>query len=159
MGVMMNANASIPFQVFSVVRTVCLRKALGRGTILALLGIFPLMLSAILLPAEILHGLGVVLFGFFLFCLLCGLLPYKRLAKKQLHPDSLYVENSLLIYTKNGHIKKRIPIDSILSLHPLTRHPSDYGIRLVLKNKTDLFFPHFTAGCAASLQEVLSLQP
>lgn len=149
-------HASTPPHTFSVVRTICLHRAVGRGTILALLGIFPLILSAILLPAQILHGLGVVLFGFFLFCLLCGLLPYKRLARKQLHPDTLYIEDALLIYTQSGRIKQRIPVDTILSIHSLTRSTSDYGIELVLKTQRRLFFPHFTHTSVASLQSQLN---
>lgn len=143
---------------FSVVRTACLNRALGRGTILGLLGIFPLMLGAILLPAKLLHGLGIVLFAFFLVCLLCGLLPFKRLARKQLHPDTLYIEDALLVYTKEGSVKRRIPINHILSLRAFTYSTSDYGIELVLQDKRHLLLPYFTDSSAASLQEELALE-
>lgn len=178
-------DSSTPFYSHSVVRTVCLRKAVRWGTVLALLGLFPLLLSVVLLPAQALHGLGLALFAFFLFCLLWGLLPYKRLAKKQLHPDALYIESSrnnwdkehkspqghqgqgtlendsdCLVYAVNGQIKQRLPLRDIISLHYITRSLSDYGIEIVLTNSNDtttrLFFPYFTQASSDELETHLN---
>ena len=146
-----------PLYASSVVRTACLHAVVARGTLLALVGITPLLLGALLLPPSTLHGLGVVLFAFFLFCVVCGLLPYKRLAKKQLHPDVLHIEGPFLIYTINKRTQKHIPLSEVLSFHYRAYSQSQYGITLLLKdNKTPLFFPYFTQGTAHLLQSHLN---
>lgn len=141
---------------FSVVRKDALRQVLGRGTVLSLIGFVPLLLGAILLPAQTLQGLGVILFGFFLLCVVFGLLPYKRLSKKQLHPDSFYLEDSHLTYVLNGYIKKNIPVEEILSSHYVAHSANNYGIELTLKKPNpDFFLPYFTQNSAELLQEQL----
>lgn len=161
------------FHCLSVVRTTCLREVVKRGTWLGLVGIFPLLLSAILLPSQILHGWGLGMFVFFLTCLMCGLLPYKRLVKKQLHPDVLFIEGPFLIYAlngRNGRIKRCIPVDQVLSSQYIAYSTNYYGIEVFLKNeklhvnesedknknkKIRVFFPYFTQGTDHLLQEAL----
>lgn len=149
-----------PFYMHSVVRTPCLRSAVKRGTVLSLLGLAPLLFSTIFLPAKALQGPGILFFALFLLALVFGLLPYKRLVKKQLHPDTLYIEDSMLIYLCNGRLKQRIPLDEIVHARYIAPQENYYGIELSLKKKTNhpqrIFFPYFTRSSCNLLESNLN---
>lgn len=147
------------FYTQSVVRTPCLQSAVKRGTFLALAGLAPLFFSAIFLPAKVLQGVGILFFALFLLTLVLGLLPYKRLVKKQLHPDTLYIENSTLFYISNGNVKQAIHLEEIVSSRYIARKESDYGIELNLKKNSIekcVFFPYFTQNSYNLLQPYLN---
>lgn len=153
----------------TAIKTDLIRQTLKRGGPLALLGALVIISGGTFLPLSALKIWGIPLFFLALILISIGWLPYRKLQRLQIKPNTLEYDGEYLVYSQNGKGLFKIPIASIEKIDTLETN-SLYGLRIWLKrpipdkirvlqrgfdypnflntseNKfgCDLFFPYFT---------------
>lgn len=119
-------------EITTTIHASLLRKFLLRGTLIAGLGAFLLLLGGTLLPLHTLQiwGIPVMVVAFVLIAM--GLVPYRRLAKKQIHPDKLLCEEEQWTFVYRGKPLFKIPAQSIDTL-TFREEGEVYGLCFQLK--------------------------
>lgn len=124
------------FIIRTTISTRLTRRALFKGALIALPGVIGWWLGAIFLSPPLLKGWGVGLFLVALALIAAGLLPYRRLSRKQLHPDSLIsLDGKQLLYLYEGKPILTLPLRSIAATHYIDEG-TVYGIAIRLHTPT-----------------------
>lgn len=150
-----------------------LRRVVLRGSLIAAVGLL-LMLFGNGIPASHLSGWGAGIVLLSLALITLGLLPYRRLARLQLHPNELTLSEEELLYTRKKAPPLWIDRSSIADLRWLRRGEL-YGIAITLRPPAtrradlqqevarwrrlldcDLFLPYFSKESCDQLQSSLS---
>jgi hypothetical protein len=110
------------------------RYTLLKGSILALFGIFMILISGIFLPKEILDLWGLPVFVIGMGFITWGLLPYRQLSRLESRPNELHLTPSQdLDYIEQGQVALRIPLKAVKKwIHSETDQL--YGIGVVLNH-------------------------
>lgn len=118
---------------FSSIRPELKKEILFRGSLWAALGTIPLIYGGAFFGVQELGIWGIALLGFWLFCLLVGMIPYRKLTRKESNPDSLVIDSEKITYFKGKNEILRVPLQSIESLS-FVDDGLLYGIGVRLKN-------------------------
>lgn len=164
--------------IYSAISPTLIKTVLFKGSVIALLGIFILLLAGVFFPLSILQKWGWVPFLVSLGFVRWGLLPYRRLSHLQLEPYKLNVVglNNLTLYFKGKKILA-VPLQAISHMK-YVNHPTLYGIAIWLKRaplpsvtiyqlaeskklqqigqkkgKANLFFPYFNQRAYCELMQ------
>lgn len=127
----------------SSIKQELISNALIKGTILASLGIIPMLYGALFLNKETLGtwGIGLYLSGMALIAI--GLIPYRNLSRAQKNPNEIIIsEDESITYKSKGKLAFTLPIKEIHSIRYLEREHL-YGIELIINGKS-VFLPYFT---------------
>lgn len=108
------------------------RITLKRGAPLAVLGASIIIIGGTLLPLAALKIWGIPLFFLALILISIGWLPYRKLQRLELKPNTLEYDGEFLVYFQNGKGLFKIPILSIEKVDSL-ENESHYGLRIWLK--------------------------
>lgn len=154
-----------------------LKASLIKGSLVASLGILPLLLS-FFIPVDLLKIYGFLIVIISLLLITLGLYPYQKLKKLELFPHELLLEDDHFIFAWKRKPVLLIPFNEIE--HALYFHPKDaYGIGITLKKPIkitpldplfdrqsfintcqknygcDLFFPYFSLYSFNQFKDVL----
>lgn len=160
---------------FTGIRQELKRRLLMRGSVWAVVGTLPLIYAGIFFGAHILNFWGLALFGFWLICLMVGMIPFRKLTRLENNPNSLVIDLEKLTYIKDKKEILSVPLESIEGLDNVDRGDV-YGIGVRLKNPVpkkvvvyndelstiygvegySLFFPYFTERTCAELNEIIN---
>lgn len=141
---------ALEMKIRSCIKSALLRRALWRGTFLAIGVLTLLFLYSLYFDIG-----GIVIFGLGIVLITAAFVPYKKLKKLEMNPDAFVVYEQSLTYIQNG---KKVFSVSFENLSAIRYHEkkSVYGIVLSLKDKQpsgDLFFPYFTSHACTTLIE------
>lgn len=158
-----------------------MRQTLLRGSFLAGVGIFCLLLAGIFLPLSEMEMWGPLIFIFSLGLITWGLLPYKRLKRLEENPYEIAIEGEEWLHFSAGQkLLFSIPICSIDHIIFIDQK-NEYGVGVFLKKplskklrlensnfdlvgfqersfkkyQCDLFLSYFSLRSFTSLQEYL----
>ncbi len=166
----------------SSIKSSLYKKILFRGSFLSLLGFLPLIYGSLWMDAQALSVWGIPLFFSGIALIMFGMLPYKRVAELQKHPNQIHlIDEHSLCYDHLGKKTMTVPFSAINNIG-YYESSGIYGIKLHLKNSPeekvmvhdprfsmerfekasrknygcDLFFPYFSK---RSFNAILPLVP
>lgn len=164
--------------LFTSIDPIFKRRILLKGTFLAAIGAFILLAGGALIPASHLSLWGAPLVLLAIILIAGGLIPYRRLCKKELCPDRIEINESFHFFRK-GRLILAIPFQAIASLSFVSTL-SYYGLMIHLyphcqqkiaihffipelthlrrsgRKKVEIFLPFFSSGCVDKLKARLN---
>lgn len=163
------------FKFRSSIHSALKRYSLLKGSLIAAIGIIPLILAGTLIPAAQLAPWGMILFLFGIGMVALGLIPYRKLCRLELCPDELIIDaDNSLTYLKQRKLLVTIPSENIDKISYID-DPYHYGIALTFNSPTtkkiaihdvrmgrkhlrkgqneDLFLPYFSKRTYKELKE------
>ncbi len=168
-------------KTYSSIAPKLLKKALFRGIILALTGMMLLFATGTFLNIKQLEIWGLPIFILSFTLVVIGLLPYKRLLKKETVPDTILLKETVIQYQKNRDLLLTIPILAIKRIaykdigngygiafwftdeknKPMRYHQKFLKLEklsLLANNKfaCDVFLPYFTEKSCKELESFLT---
>jgi hypothetical protein len=153
-------------------------KTLQRGTAIAALGAFLMVITGAFLPLEQLSRWGWILFLIGFSCIAAGLIPYRLLTRLEKKPNEIVIgQDGLIHYFQRGQETFTIPQEMVKEIIYIDRKEI-YGIGLKLapssqqkvikhagslkngffemrKYGCDIFFPYFSRRSYNELLEIL----
>lgn len=154
-----------------------LKKAyLYGGTFCAICATLMLVAGGVFLKSQLLTIWGMPLFFIWILFVSLGMIPYRKLANLEDHPDKILIEVGNLVFFSKGEAYLTIPLDNISQIDFMERRGA-YGLGLLLKYPApnpvivhvparkiskyqlrygyDLFFPFFSQQTANELKSYL----
>lgn len=128
--------------IYSSIQSRIKQKAILQGSIIALIGAALLLWAGIFVPLPWMEDWGWLIWLTSLSFFALGLIPYRRLCRKELFPDTIELRDDYLFYYQEGKEKKKISLHQIKSVKGLQKKQF-YGIELKLKSSEKLVFPYF----------------
>lgn len=163
--------------VRSCIKPSLLRSTLFRGTYIAIAGVIIIVTSGMLLPLFLLRvfGLPLLLLGFALIA--SGLLPYRRLAKLEMHPYEIAYDETHLLFFRNKKPAFKVPLELLQKIEYYEKGKL-YGMGVKMKKSLkdqviiydkkldiptffstnegfDLFLPYFTKSASDEMTDEL----
>jgi hypothetical protein len=145
---------STPITLRTSVKPHLKRIAVLRGTATACLGGLILVATGVFLKPDLLQLLGLPLWILGLLLIAMGLLPYRKLSRLEMHPDTIVIRpEDTLQYNVKGKKPVTIPLATIAKMEYIDIS-NGYGILLYLKDpKRTIFCPYFSQNSYEELRQ------
>lgn len=140
-------------KLYSSIKPELIKKKLFQGTWFAFTGALVILIAGTTFPRTLLATWGLPLIVVGLGLISIGLLPYKALARLEIKPHQIIIDDDFLTFLQRGKPPLKIPLVNIVKAEYLERKNS-YGIMLFFKD-SNLFLPYFTEQSYRALKDLL----
>jgi hypothetical protein len=125
-------------KVYSAITPARQRNVLFKGSLIASLGLFLLVIGGIYLPLSLLQYIGFPVLALAFALIYLGLMPYRRLMKLEKNPDQLIATNKgYLQYCRGNERIITIPFSNIQQLIYVEKD-NEYGAGIWLKDQKNV---------------------
>jgi hypothetical protein len=138
---------------FSTIRPCLKRHLIQRSLLFACPGFFLIFYMGVFLPVSSLERWGIWGFISAFILISCGMIPYRRITRLELHPHSLSLgrEGFYFHHTRKG--EKFFSFQEIQTAYFIQKK-GFYGIRLHLKEKKSFLLPYFSETTFEALETI-----
>jgi hypothetical protein len=159
----------------SVISQTLWRRRVLRGTLIGGIGVILLFIAAVFFPSVEMKRFGFILFLLSVGLITWGFLPYKKLKRLEVRPNTLSIsQDGVVSLSLNGHSVLQVPLQAIDKAF-YVEEGDLYGIGVVFRNDCtdqilkehphlkdlfgirgcDILFPYFSERSCADFKEYL----